>query len=78
MKLSRAAYREAMKLDIDAFDILDVLENGYDCERSKRKRGTVERCKRFGKKIVKVVVVDSAQEWNDTQVWLAIHVGVMQ
>ena len=58
--------------------VLDILENGYDCQRSKRKKGTIERCKKAGKKIHKVVVVDSPQYWDDTEVWLITHVGVIQ
>ena len=37
LKLSNAAYRELFKHNMDLFDVLDILENGYDCERSKRK-----------------------------------------
>ncbi len=63
---------------MDLFDVLDILETGYDCERSRRKKGTFERCKRSGSKIRKVVAVESIQKWNDTPVWLIIHVGVMK
>jgi hypothetical protein len=78
LKVSWSAYRELSDLGLDLFDVLDVLERGYDCERSKRKAGTVERCRRDGRKVLKVVVVDSLQEWNDSRVWLVIHAGVIQ
>ena len=78
LKPSAAAYRELFKHNMDLFDVLDILENGYDCERSKRKKGTFERCKKVGKKTLKVVVVESIQKWDDSPVWLIIHIGVMK
>jgi hypothetical protein len=63
---------------MDLFDVLDILETGYDCARSRRKRGTFERCKKSSGKTRKVVAVESIQKWNDTLVWLIIHVGVMK
>jgi hypothetical protein len=63
---------------MDMFDVLDILETGYDCERSRRKKGTIERCKKSHNKTWKVVVVESIQNWNDSPVWLIIHVGVMK
>ncbi|MFH0815399.1 MAG: hypothetical protein V1934_01080 [Methanobacteriota archaeon] len=78
LKPSRTACRELSELGLDLFDVLDILENGYDCERSKRKVGTVERCKRDGRKVLKVVVVDSLQEWDESRVWLVVHAGAIQ
>jgi hypothetical protein len=66
-------FRHSMEM----LDILDILETGFDCERSRRKKGTIERCKRYKNKTWKVVAVDSVQRWNDTPVWLIIHVGVI-
>ncbi|MFQ6056574.1 MAG: hypothetical protein ACE5J3_11395 [Methanosarcinales archaeon] len=45
-------------------DVIDVLNNGYDCSRSKRAKGTIERCLRRKNKIIKVVVVESYQYWR--------------
>ena len=78
LKPSGSAFKELLKCNMDLYDVLDILENGYDCQRSKRKKGTIERCKKSGKKIHKVVVVDSLQYWDDTEVWLITHVGVIQ
>ncbi|MBA3045336.1 MAG: hypothetical protein KKH41_08450 [Candidatus Thermoplasmatota archaeon] len=65
------------KHNMEMLDVLDILETGYDCERSRRKKGTFERCKKYKNKTWKVVVVDSVQIWNDAPVWLIIHVGVI-
>jgi len=78
LKLSKSAYRELFKLDMDMFDVLDILENGYDCARSKRKEGTYEVCMRRGNKTYKAVVVESVQQWDNSRVWLVIHAGVMR
>ena len=78
LKPSGSAFGELLKHNMDLYDVLDILENGYDCQRSRRKKGTIERCKRTGKKILKVVVVDSLQYFDNTEVWLITHVGVIQ
>lgn len=78
LKPSGAAFRELLKHNMDLYDVLDILENGYDCQRSKREKGTIEKCMKKGKKIRKVVVVDSLQYYDDTEVWLITHIGVIQ
>ena len=72
---SRSADKEIRHLCIDLDYIVKILEDGYDCPRSKRKVGTIERCYKTGKKIIKVVVVKSVTQWNSESVWLITHVG---
>jgi len=66
------------KHSMEMLDVLDILETGYECERSPRKKGTFELCKKYKNKTWKVVAVESVQRWNDASVWLIIHVGVMK
>ena len=73
--VSNAAYKELLDYGMNTYDIITVLENGYDCPRSKRKSGTIERCLKRKDKITKVVVVESLQQWSEEMVWLIIHVG---
>ncbi len=56
---------ECMDLD----DVVNVLENGFDCPRSKRRRGTLERGIQKKNRIVKVVAIET------DDYWLLRHVG---
>ncbi len=72
---SKAAYKELAQLGLGLDDVVDILENGFDCARSKRAAGTIEKCFRKGKRLIKVVVVDySSREYREN-VWLVTHVG---
>jgi len=44
--------------DVILYDIVEILEEGFDCSRSKRKKNIVERCVQRGNTIIKVVVAD--------------------
>ena len=72
---SAAASREMSELCIDLHDVSDILENGYDCPKSKRAKGVVERCVRRGKKTIKVVAVESFSRWLNEEIWLITHAG---
>lgn len=72
---SRTADLEMVRLRIYLDDVCRVLEEGYDYSKSKRRRGTFERCLRIRGRIVKVVVVTSVTNWNNEPVWLITHVG---
>lgn len=49
--------------DMDLDDVVHILENGFDCPRSKRKGGTIERCIQKKNRIIKVVVVETDEYW---------------
>ncbi|HLC47785.1 MAG TPA: hypothetical protein VJI13_01820 [Candidatus Norongarragalinales archaeon] len=66
---TKSAAREIVDEDIPIRQIVDTLETGYDCERSRRRPEIRERCKRFGKIVVKVVVADMGDHFR------IIHVG---
>jgi hypothetical protein len=70
-----AADREMRQLELYLDDLCRVLEEGYDCSRSKRKNGTLERCLFMKGRIIRVVVVKSLSRWNDEMIWLIAHVG---
>jgi len=53
------AYYEMADLGFDLYDVLSILEMGYDCSRGRRASGTIERCIKKGKKEYRVVVVES-------------------
>ena len=47
--------------DIFLDDVVKILEEGFDCSRSKRKKNIYERCIQKGKIIIKVVVADTGE-----------------
>lgn len=69
IKATKDAAEEIWHLKKDLRDILEILEKGYDCSRSKRKKNILERCIRKGNKIFKAVAVDC------NNYFLIIHFG---
>ncbi len=75
LRPSKHAIYEMINLGYDLYDVLSILENGYDCRKGKRAKGTFEKCIKKGRKIIKVVVVRVyAYDIND-EIWLIKHVG---
>ena len=66
---TRRALDEMFYTGIDMYNVIDILENGFDCARSRRRGWISEKCVQKGKKIVKVVVVDAGDYYK------LIHVG---
>ncbi|UCH90019.1 MAG: hypothetical protein JSV49_05085 [Thermoplasmata archaeon] len=64
-----------MKLNMDLFDVLEILEKGFDCRASKRRSDTIEKCIKKKSKVIKVVIVEDEWRWSDEKVWAIIHVG---
>ena len=75
--LSKEVRDEMLALGMDLYDVVYILENGYDCPIGKR-RGVIEKCIRKGPKVIKVVVAASQLRWPDGFIedcWKLIHVG---
>lgn len=72
---TKSAYYEMIDLRFDLYDVLDVLDRGRDCERSRRVAGTVEKCLWRKGKTYKVVAMESA--YMGSPAWRIIHVGKM-
>ena len=68
--------KELCDLGIDLANVVEVLEEGYDCYRSKRKSGTVEKCVDKGNKTLKIVAVQSYNYSLRTEVWAITHAGI--
>ena len=60
---------------MDLFDVLEILEKGFDCSASKRRSGTVEKCIKKKSKVIKAVVVEDEWRWSGEKVWTITHVG---
>ncbi|MFO7618936.1 MAG: hypothetical protein R6W91_04705 [Thermoplasmata archaeon] len=76
---TRSAYHELEDLALNLYDVAEVLESGYECSRSKRERGKLERCLRTDRKVTRVVVAAGQFAYPDGYIedvyWL-IHVSV--
>ena len=75
---TRAAIRELDRLHLDVADAAEILEEGYDCARSRRAKGVFERCARRGGKTLKVVVAKSVNRFLATDCWAITHVGAFK
>ncbi|MCS4542380.1 MAG: hypothetical protein HY929_08760 [Euryarchaeota archaeon] len=45
LRPTKSAYYELKDLGMDLYDILQILEDGYDCSSAGRKEGTIEKCR---------------------------------
>jgi len=73
-----SATNELLKEKLDLYDVVEVLNKGYDCARSKRKKNIIERCTDRKNKTIKVVVIRTISRYPDgfqEEVWRLIHVG---
>ena len=69
------ATREMMNIGINLEKVVDILENGYEDKKDKRKKGTVEKCSTLKGKYIKVVAVETYQYTSNMEIWLITHVG---
>ncbi|MBI4162804.1 MAG: hypothetical protein HY513_03910 [Candidatus Aenigmarchaeota archaeon] len=75
-----AGTRELLKHDKDLTDVLEILNEGYECSASKRKENIIERCIRRNEKEFKVVVGKTKVKFQDgyeEDVWRLIHFGIV-
>jgi len=73
-----SATRELMREGKDLYDVLKILEDGYDCSTSKRKPNIIERCLRKGNKEYKAVLAQTEVTYPDRyteKVLRLIHFG---
>jgi len=69
IKATKNAAEEMWQYKKDLFYVVQILECGYDCKASKRKKNIREICVDTGNEIFKAVVADCADYW------LLIHFG---
>ncbi|MBI2128856.1 hypothetical protein HYU07_01320 [Candidatus Woesearchaeota archaeon] len=66
---------ELVEYEMDLDDVVAILNEGYECSRSKRRKGVLEKCVDRGDKTVKVVVQRGFIELDGRECWELIHVG---
>ena len=73
-----SAGRELAQEGKDLYDVLKILEEGYDCSASKRDKKIIERCWKKGTKEYKVVLAETEVIYPDgykEKVLRMIHFG---
>jgi hypothetical protein len=72
--VSYSAMQELCKYEKTLFDIVNIVEKGYDAPR-KRKTGTMEKWFDKGKKTYNVVLSKDYNEILAEECWVLIHFG---
>ena len=72
--VSDSAMRELMREGMTVYDVVEILEEGYDAPR-KRKKDTIEKWKDKGNKTYNAVVVKDYNEIMKEEIWILIHFG---
>lgn len=72
--ISDSAMRELIKEEKTLYDVVELLEKGYDAPR-KRKHGTIEKWLNKGRKIFNVVVVKDYDEIMKEECRVLVHFG---
>ena len=73
-----SASRELVREGKDLYDVIEILEEGYDCSKSKRKKKITERCLRKGNKEYRAVLAETEVTYPDgyiENVLRLIHFG---
>mgnify|MGYP001614017211 CR=1 FL=1 len=69
LKATKNSSEELWQLKKDLWDVLKILEKGYECSASRRKANIIEKCIKKGNDIFKAVVADC------DDYFLLIHFG---
>ena len=72
--ISHSAMQELMQEGKTIYDVVGILEKGYDAPR-KRKLGTIEKWIDKGKKTYNAVIVKDYHEILKEDCWVLIHFG---
>ena len=72
--ISHSAMQELMQEGKTIYDVVDILEKGYDAPR-KRKSGTIEKWLDKGKKTYNAVIVKDYHEILKEDCWVLTHFG---
>jgi hypothetical protein len=74
--VTEKAYREMAALGMDLYDVKEILENGFDCSRSKRRKGIEEKCLEKKGETIKAVVEKMTSK-SGIEYWRIRHVGYL-
>lgn len=77
VRCSTSAYHELSKYNLSQVDILNLLENGKETEKS-RKEGIKEICLTKTEGLYKVVICESFDYSNKQNVFVITHIGLIR
>jgi hypothetical protein len=73
--LTYHAAEQAYQLGLDLYDIGAILEGGYDCERGRRKKNVRERCTRWKRSWLRVVVALEPSGYTEgANAWIVLAI----
>ena len=78
LEVTLSASRELLKNNSDLYDVLEILEKGYNCSASKRNSKIIEKCLRKGNKEYKAVLAETQVKYPDGYIednFRIIHFG---
>jgi hypothetical protein len=75
LMLTKRGMMELLHLGLDLWDAADILNNGYDCSASRRKKNKIEKCHNIGRKVIRIVAVEDYFDADDIseEVFYIIH-----
>ena len=74
INISDSAMRELIKHEKTLYDVVKILEEGYEAPR-KRKKGTIEKWYDKGNKTFNVVIIKSYNVIMHRECWVLVHFG---
>ena len=61
---------------VDLREVVQVLEEGFDCQKSRRKEWVMERCLASQERLLRIVVANSFDHFSRQDVWVLIPVSI--
>jgi hypothetical protein len=76
--LTKHGCKELDEIGIDRWKVAEILTKGWDCSRSKRREGTIERCLDWGQKVIRAVAIRGpfTLEGEIGEAYYLIHVSI--
>jgi len=76
--LTKRGGRELENVGLDRWDAAEILTQGWNCSRSKRRIGTIERCLDWGHKVFRAVAIKGpyTSEGEIEEAYYLVHVSI--
>lgn len=71
---TKHAIREMYVLSFTPDDMIEMLDLGINCPKSRRQKGILELCTNYQGDNYKIVVADDISHWRNDPCWTVIHI----